>query len=622
MHTLLLKEMTSTPEHSNIVKEVKAEIKKNLSTRFGRLSRIAKLVSVLPHSNADAERVFSLVGLNKTKTRNSLALEGTLSSIMTIFELTGFWTWLMLENMSAWLSLSKIQRYGSWRLLCPIAVARVNSRDASSAPTFQNKPRGVEDLPHVSPLELICRILFQGFYNRMHELQIYEKQKYGSIYRDGMKSVSVNSPKLLEEVLRNDAKFPCRGDMSLWKDHRDMRGIGYGPFTEEGEKWYKLRAILNKRMLHLKDSEIYGEVITDVVKDFIKKISYLRQCSPTGDMVTNVANEFYLFSLEGIASILFEMRLGCLEKEIPAGTQDFINSIAQMFVNSMAVFMLPKWTRNILPYWGRYIAGWDGIFSFAITLIDKKMKVIQQCVDNGQDVKGEYLTYLLSNTEMSLKDVYGSITELLLAGVDTTSNTITWTLHLLSKNPQVQDRLYKEVSTFIPADQMPSAAEITRMPYLRAVIKEALRMYPVVPLNARIVTDKDVTIGGYHFPKETAFTFCHYAISHDEESFPEPFTFKPERWQRDGHKKPNPFGSIPFGFGVRSCVGRRIAELEMYMVLFQIIRLFEIKPEPAMEELKCINRTVLIPDKPLTFTSCTEDETLLIQCLMCVCRFL
>lgn len=56
-----------------------------------------------------------------------------------------------------------------------------------------------------------------------------------------------------------------------------------------------------------------------------------------------------------------------------------------------------------------------------------------------------------------------------------TSNTLTWTFHLLSKNPQIQDTLYKEVSTFVPADRIPSAEEITRMPYLRAVIKEALR---------------------------------------------------------------------------------------------------------------------------------------------------
>ncbi|KAI4805086.1 hypothetical protein KUCAC02_009719 [Chaenocephalus aceratus] len=260
---------------------------------------------------------------------------------------------------------------------------------------------------------------------------------------------------------------------------------------------------------------------------------------------------------------------------------------------------MPKWSRSLLPYWRRYIEGWEGIFCFGKELIDKKMEVIQQRVENNQEVEGEYLTYLLSNAQMSTKDVYGSITELLLAGVDTTSNTLTWTLYLLSRNPHTQDRLYEEVSTMVPAKQIPSAAEVTRMPYLKAVIREALRMYPVVPVNARIIVEKSVAIGGYTFPKKTTFTLHHYAISHDEETFPEPFTFKPERWLRDGHVRPNPFASIPFGFGVRGCVGRRIAELEMYMVLFRVIRHFEIKPDPTMGELKCINRTVLVPDQPL-----------------------
>ncbi|XP_070770761.1 sterol 26-hydroxylase, mitochondrial [Enoplosus armatus] len=502
--------------------------------------------------------------------------------------------------MAAWLSRSVMCRNGSWLLPWPISVARVCSRGMGSASAFQEKPRTVEDLPQVSVLEMIYRLVFQGYVNRMHELQIYEKQLYGPIYRDALKAVSVNTPKLLEEVLRNDEKFPCRGDMSLWKDYRDMRGFGYGPFTEEGEKWYNLRVVLNKRMLHPKDSAQYGDVISDVVTDFMKRICYLRQCSPTGDVVNNVANELYRFSLEGIASILFETRLGCLERKIPAGTQDFINAIDQMFSNSMAVVLMPKWSRSLLPYWGRYVAGWEGIFSFAKELIDKKMEVIQQRVDNNQDVEGEYLTYLLSKTQMSTKDVYGSIAELLLAGVDTTSNTVLWSLHLLSMYPQIQDILYKEVSTSVPTDQIPSAAEVTRMPYLKAVIKETLRMYPVVAVNARVIAARDVAIGGYQFPEKTSFTFCHYAISHDEEAFPEPFTFKPERWLRGGREKPNPFGSIPFGFGVRGCVGRRIAELEMYMILFRLIRQFEIKPDPTMGELKCISRTVLIAGQPLT----------------------
>ncbi|XP_047458047.1 sterol 26-hydroxylase, mitochondrial [Mugil cephalus] len=507
--------------------------------------------------------------------------------------------------MATWLTQKLIPRTGSWLQPGPGAVALVCRRGvgrASSAPedlsAVQDKPRTVDDLPHVTFLEMLYRLVFQGFYNRMHELQIYDKQRYGPMYRDAFKGVSVNTPKLLEEVIRKDEKFPCRGDMSLWKEYRDMKDFGYGPFTEEGEKWYNLRTVLNKRMLHPKDAFQYGGIINNVVMDFIEKITHMRQRSPTGDFVTNLANELYLFSLEGIASILFETRLGCLEEEIPAGTQDFIDSIAQMFSNSMAVMISPKWSRNLMPYWGRYIAGWEGIFNFAKELIDKKLEIIQERVNNEQEVEGEYLTYLLANTQMSTKDVYGSITELLLAGVDTTSNTLTWALYQLSKHPDIQDRLYKEVSTSVPGDRIPTAAEVTKMPFLRAVIKETLRMHPVVPLNARVIAES-VAIGGCQFPKNTAFVFCHYAISHDEDTFPESFSFKPERWLRDGRERPNPFGSIPFGFGVRGCVGRRIAELEMYLALFHLIRQFEVKPDPAMGELKGLNRTVLVPDKQL-----------------------
>lgn len=64
------------------------------------------------------------------------------------------------------------------------------------------------------------------------EHQILEKERHGPIYRNGMNAVSICAATLLEEVLRNDDKFPNRGDVSMWKEYRDLRGYGYGPFTE------------------------------------------------------------------------------------------------------------------------------------------------------------------------------------------------------------------------------------------------------------------------------------------------------------------------------------------------------------------------------------------------------
>ncbi|XP_021434912.1 sterol 26-hydroxylase, mitochondrial isoform X1 [Oncorhynchus mykiss] len=506
------------------------------------------------------------------------------------------------------LAQSMVQRSGRWLLPFPTALSLVYTRAAGGTPspsvaqpsTSQDKIRTEDDLPRIKTREMLYRLYVQGYYKRLHELQVYEKQLYGPMYKIGVGSINsvvLNSVELLEELLRKDERFPSRGDMSLWTDYRDLRGIGYGPFTEEGVKWYNLRTVLNKRMLHPKDSVQYGDVVNEVVSDLIKRIYHLRRTSPTGDRVNNLSNELYRFSLEGISSILFETRIGCLEEEIPVETQHFIDSIAQMFSYSLPVAMLPKWSRNILPFYGRYIAGWEGIFKFSVKFIEMKMEAIQKRVDTNQEVEGEYLTYLLSNTKMTNKEVYGSVAELLLAGVDTTSNTMMWAMYLLSRDSNVQNTLYQEVSRCVPGDNIPSAQDVNCMPYLKAVIKETLRMYPVVPLNSRIMAEKDVIIGGHFFPKKTSFTMCHYAISQDEKTFPEPSKFKPERWLRDGRVRPNPFGSIPFGFGVRGCVGRRIAELEMYLALSRIIKLFEIRPDPSIREVKALNRSVLVADR-------------------------
>lgn len=129
------------------------------------------------------------------------------------------------------------------------------------------------------------------------------------------------------------------------------------------------------------------------------------------------------------------------------------------------------------------------------------------------------------------------------------------------------------------------------------------RLYPVVPSNARFISENDVILRDFCFPKnvgteqkdlgrvdpavagfsrhllsfQTLYHLCHYAICHDESQFAQAEKFLPERWLR-GNAVPSrfyqhhPYSFIPFGVGVRACVGKRVAEMEMFFALSRVRR--------------------------------------------------
>nr|QFF91472.1 25-hydroxyvitamin D-1 alpha hydroxylase 2 isoform 1 [Potamotrygon motoro]QFF91473.1 25-hydroxyvitamin D-1 alpha hydroxylase 2 isoform 2 [Potamotrygon motoro] len=459
--------------------------------------------------------------------------------------------------------------------------------------------KSVEDIPGYGFLSSIYWYFIKGFHEKTHELQIVHKKKYGPIWKSSLGNnvvIHVANSDMIEEILRQEGKYPIRAQMPHWREYREIRGHAYGPLCEYGQEWNHMRSMLNPKLLKPKEVSNYSPAINKVVTDFMQKIHWLRQTQGGGLMVYDIATHLYNFAFEGICTILFETRMGCLEETIPEETQKFIAAVFEMFYTSSILPLLPKAMWQYIPIWKRFIAAWDYIFYISEKLINKKMKDIQEKMEKGLEVQGEYLTYLLTNTKMTPWDIYGSLSELLTAAVDTTSNTTSWILYNLAKEPSIQQQLYEEINSVIPGDQIPLTKDFSHMPLLKAVVKETLRLYPVVPGNARLV-EKDLVIGGYHFPKNTLFHLCHYAVSLDDSSFVEPQRFQPERWLRDmtREKKPHPFASIPFGFGTRSCLGKRVAELEMYSVISRLIKHFEVRPDPSGKVVTTKTRTLLAP---------------------------
>ncbi|RKP05869.1 cytochrome P450, partial [Thamnocephalis sphaerospora] len=165
----------------------------------------------------------------------------------------------------------------------------------------------------------------------------------------------------------------------------------------------------------------------------------------------------------------------------------------------------------------------------------------------------------------------------LIAGTDTTSTALTWALYRLLDRPECMRLLQEELDGAFP-DKNASIthADVRDLPYLNAVINETLRVHPVAAGDAqRVVPAEGVQLCGQFIPGGTIVIPQMYVLHHLEAHWSDPFAFKPERWlvsPERMHEMKRAF--IPFSMGVRACIGRNLAWLELRTGLAAIVRRF------------------------------------------------
>jgi len=179
-------------------------------------------------------------------------------------------------------------------------------------------------------------------------------------------------------------------------------------------------------------------------------------------------------------------------------------------------------------------------------------------------------------SEMSDEDLRDQLMTLLLAGHETTATALAWTFDLLLRHPRELARLRESL-------------EAGEDDYLRATISESLRLRPVVPLAGRRL-NADLEAGGLSLPAGTDVTPAIWLAHTRAESFPEPFAFRPERFLEEA---PDTYAWIPFGGGIRRCLGAAFAEFEMRIVLREVLTRCELsKADPRPEKVGRRNITL------------------------------
>ncbi|XP_063223900.1 cytochrome P450 6j1-like [Bacillus rossius redtenbacheri] len=197
----------------------------------------------------------------------------------------------------------------------------------------------------------------------------------------------------------------------------------------------------------------------------------------------------------------------------------------------------------------------------------------------------------------------------LLAGFETSSTVLNFTLYELALNPHIQDRLRQEIVSVLDKYEGKVSYDCFKeMSYLDMVIAESTRKYPTLPfLERKCSTDYKISHTNFTIPKDTTVMIPVWAIHNDPNLYPFPDRFEPERFTSENKKERHHFAHLPFGEGPRICIGMRFGQMQVKTALVHVLSSFQVRPCSTTPKPPLVMKTfggTLTPrdDIPLTFT--------------------
>jgi cytochrome P450 len=181
-------------------------------------------------------------------------------------------------------------------------------------------------------------------------------------------------------------------------------------------------------------------------------------------------------------------------------------------------------------------------------------------------------------TEFDQAEVLDQVVGMLFAGHETTALAMTYAIHQLGRNPEIQREVATEIDSTVGSE--PSLRALQGIDVLDAVVDETLRLFPPIHGIPRVTTTA-VSLGEHTIPAESEVLLAVWNLHRDERFYDDPETFDPERWAETTPREKG-YQYVPFGAGPRICIGRHFARLEMKMALVSVLRRYRVRaPEPV-----------------------------------------
>lgn len=378
----------------------------------------------------------------------------------------------------------------------------------------------------------------------------------------------VYHPAHVEHVLstnwRNYTKQGSRG--SMWRPINRL--LGEGLVTSEGDVWLRQRRLLQPLFSPKNIAEL-TEQMTPVI------LAHLRRFDDAVESgrPLNLSREMVQLSQRVLMRAMFSedadaAAIDALEHAIMSGLS--------MLNLRMFLFFLPEW---------RLIPGERG-FVEMIRSIDAHIYPLLSKWRSRGAPRTDVVSRLLSArdgdqaADLSDRELRDQVVNLMVAGSDTTSLTLSWMWHLLEEHPHVEQRFRAEIDTVLHG-RTPTYADLEKLTYTRMILQEVMRLYPPAWVLPRVVAEDDV-VGGYRLPAGAPLLLCLLASHRDPRVFPDPDRFDPERFDPARRGPPRPrYAYYPFGGGARQCIGMHLSLAEATLIAALVAQRYRLRRVPG-----------------------------------------